>query len=383
MVPVSPRNRRLIWIAAIAAMVLVVLILVGVKAGQIFTMIGAGKSFAIPPESVTSARVEAKEWQPSQSAIGSLVAVHGVTLASELAGTVREIGFDSARAVAKGALLVKLDTSTEEAQLGAALADATLARLALDRARTLRQGEAASQADLDAAEARSKQADAAVEVIRAAIAKKTIRAPFAGRVAIRQVELGQVVAAGAPVASLQSVDPIYADFWLPQQALADTRPGQEVRVRTDTFPGSTWEGKVFAVNTEVDAATRNVRIRASIENADGRLRPGMFVNVDVVGNESHPVLLIPATAVIFAPYGDSVFALEEQEPAGKPGGLVARQKFVRLGERRGDLVAVTSGLAAGDTIVSSGAFKLRNGAAVVVKNDLAPKAELAPRPADP
>jgi membrane fusion protein (multidrug efflux system) len=279
--------------------------------------------------------------------------------------------------------MVRLDTSTEEAQLGAAEADAQLARLNLDRARSLREGGANAPADLDAAEARMKQAESAVATLRATIAKKTIHAPFDGRVSIRQVELGQVVAPGTPIASVQSVDPIYAEFSLPQQALAEVKVGQAARMQTDTFLDAAWDGQVTTINSEVDPATRNVRMRATFPNPDGRLRPGMFVNVQVLSAERRPVVLIPATAVIYAPFGDSVFVLEQHAAeGGKPAGLVAHQKFVRLGERRGDLVAVASGLAAGETVVSGGAFKLRQGMAVVVKNDLAPDAKLAPTPAD-
>jgi membrane fusion protein (multidrug efflux system) len=195
-----------------------------------------------------------------------------------------------------------------------------------------------------------------------------------------------VLSPGTPVASLQSVSPIYVDFWLPQQALADLQPGQRTRVRIDTFPDSQWEGELSVINPEVDVATRNVRMRATVPNQDGRLRPGMFANVDVLSPDKRDALIIPATAVLFAPYGDSVFALEEAKQAqgqgqGQPG-LVARQRFVRLGERRGDFVAVASGLKAGETVVSAGAFKLRNGASVVVNNALAPGAELTPRPVD-
>jgi membrane fusion protein (multidrug efflux system) len=215
-----------------------------------------------------------------------------------------------------------------------------------------------------------------------AIAKKTIRAPFDGRVAIRQVEVGQVVTPGTPLASLQSVDPTFVDFWLPQQALATVQVNQLVRLSTDIYPGASWEGRLTTINPEVDVATRNVRLRATFRNPDGRLRPGMFASVEVVSGERRPVLLVPATSAIYAPYGDSVFVLETAAEAGKPPGLVARQRFVRLGERRGDLVAVVSGLKAGEQVVSSGAFKLRNGGAVVVHNDQAPKAELDPRPVD-
>ncbi len=282
----------------------------------------------------------------------------------------------------KGAVLVKLDTSTEEAQLDASVAEQALAKLNLERAESLRQGGSNTPADLDATQARAKQANATVASLRATIAKKTIRAPFDGRIAIRQVELGQVLSAGTPIASLQSVNPIYAELWLPQQALVDLKVGQRARMRTDIFPGETWNGEVTTINTEVDVATRNVKLRATFPNSDGRLRPGMFANVDVLSSEKHPATVIPATAVLFAPYGDSVFVLEQNKGDGGTTGLVAHQRFVRLGERRGDFVAVTSGLAAGETVVSNGAFKLRNGTAVVVNDALAPAAELAPKPAE-
>jgi membrane fusion protein (multidrug efflux system) len=391
-----------VWIISIGGLLLAVTLLGGIKAGQIGAMIAMGKTFSPPPESVTSAVVEATEWQPSQPAIGTLVAVRAVTLGAELPGLIREVAFDSGTLVRRGAVLVRLDTSTEEAALQAAQAEATLARLALERAVSLREGGANAPADLDGAQARDRQAAASVAGLEATIAKKTIRAPFDGRIAIRQVEVGQVVSPGTPIASLQSVDPIHAEFWLPQQALADVHAGQRAAVRTDTFAGRTWDGQVSVINSEVDVATRNVRIRATLPNPDGRLRPGMFVNVEVLSAERRPVLVIPATAVLFAPYGDSVYVIGPKPPAaptpagatpaaapaptaaGAPGapGLVATQRFVRLGERRGDLVAVASGLKAGETVVSSGAFKLRNGMAVAVHDDLAPDARLSPNPID-
>ena len=378
-----PRKRKKTWILAVLALVAVVAVLVGVKGGQIAVMIKAGKSFAMPPETVTSAKVEAMQWEAARSAVGTLVAVRAVTVASELPGLVRRIGFDSGAFVRKGEVMVQLDTSTEEAQLAAARADADLARATLERSRRLRKADFTSAADLEAAEARAKQGTANVDTLVATIAKKTIRAPFDGRVAIRQVELGQVVGSGTPIASLQSIHPIYADFWLPQQAIADLIQGMRARLRTDVFAKKSWEGTVSVINSEVDVATRNVRVRAIFPNEDGRLLPGMFANVDVVAPEKRSVLVVPATSVLYAPYGDSVFALEEAPPqAGQPPGLVAKQKFVRLGERRGDLVAVASGLTAGETVVSSGAFKLRNGSAVTVRNDLAPTAELTPNAVD-
>jgi membrane fusion protein (multidrug efflux system) len=370
------------WAVVTVGAILLVLALVGAKAGQILTMVRAGESFVPPPESVTSAKAELARWRPTTTAVASLVAEHGVTLGAELPGTVREIAFEAGTAVKRGQVLVKLDTSAEQAQLAAAVAEASLARLTLERARRLRRGEANAQADLDAAEARAAQADASVANLRATIAKKTIRAPFDGRIAIRQVELGQVVSPGTPIASLQSVSPIHADFWLPQQALAQLVAGQQVRMRTDAFPDAAWDGEITTVNPEVEPATRNVRVRATFQNRDGRLRPGMFANVEVLSSEERPVLVVPATAVMFAPYGDSVFAIEERE--GENGGTttVVRQKFVRTGERRGDFVAVVSGLDAGETVVSSGAFKLRNGATVAVNDALAPDARLDPHPAD-
>lgn len=374
-------NRR-VWLWAAVALIALVVVLGGIKAAQIGTMIKAGKSFAPPPESVTSAKVEATEWVAARAAIGTLVAVRAVTLGSELSGTVREIGFDSGAFVRRGQVMVKLDTSTEEAQLGAARADAELAKVNVRRERVLRAANSNSAAELDASEAKAKQAAANMASLETTIAKKTIRAPFDGRVAIRQVELGQVLSPGTAIASLQSIDPIYADFWLPQQTLSELTLGMRSRLQTDVYPQVSWDGVVSTINPEVDVSTRNVRVRATFPNADGRLRPGMYGNVQVLSPDKRPVLVIPATAVIYAPYGDSVFSLEEKrDPAGKDA-LVARQKFVRLGERRGDLVAVVSGLTAGETVVSSGAFKLRNGSAVVVRNDLAPDAELAPKPTD-
>ncbi|HTN53784.1 MAG TPA: efflux RND transporter periplasmic adaptor subunit [Anaeromyxobacter sp.] len=374
------KTRQRIVVAV--GVVVVTAILAGVKVGQIVTMVRAGESFVPPPLAVTSAEVKASEWNGATTAIGSLVAERSVVVASQLPGAVKEIAFTAGTLVRRGEVLVRLDTSVEEAELASAVSEASLARIAFERSLKLRDGEAASQADLDAAEARHAQADAAVARLQATVAKMTIRAPFDGRIAIRQVELGQVVSAGSPIASLQSVSPILADVWLPQQALAELALGQRVRVRTDTFPGAVWEGEVTTINPEVDPDTRNVRVRATFPNADGRLRPGMFANVEVEAGGARPVLTIPATAVIFAPYGNSVFAIERQDDKlGKPI-TVARQRFVRTGERRGDLVAVLSGLKAGETVVSTGAFKLRNGAAVAVNNALAPAAQLAPKPTD-
>lgn len=374
------KTKQRIFVAV--GLVVVAGILVGVKAGQIVNMVRAGESFVPPPLAVSSARVEGTEWDATRAAVGTLVAVQAVALGAEVPGRVRDISFESGATVKRGDVLVRLDTSAEEAQLAAAVADAEFARATLERTTKLRRSEVNAEADLDAAQAHAKQADAAVANLRAIIAKKTIHAPFDGRVAMRQVNLGQILSPGTPIASLQEVSPIYVDFWLPQQALRDLKAGQRVRLRTDTFPDAEWRGQVTAVNPEVDPGTRNVLVRATFANDDGRLRPGMFGSVEVLSSEKRAVLTIPATAVIYAPYGDSVFAIEQQKGQGGQAVAAARQKFVRLGEKRGDLVEVVSGLRAGETIVGSGGFKLRNGASVAVNDALAPKAQLAPKPTD-
>jgi membrane fusion protein (multidrug efflux system) len=268
------KSKARVWLVAIIGLILVIGALAGIKVGQIRAMIQAGKSFVPPPESVTSAKVEVTTWQSRRAAIGSLVAVHDAVLGAEAPGLIRQVTFDSGQNVKRGAVLVKLDTTTEEPQLASATADAELAKTTLERARALRKGGANTQADLDAAEARAKQTEAQLGNLSAVIVKKTIRAPFDGRIAIRQVERGQVVSPGTPIATLQSVDPIYAEFSLPQQALADLAVGQPVSVTIDAYPGSTWQGQVSTINSEVDASTRNVRVRATLPNKDGRLRPG-------------------------------------------------------------------------------------------------------------
>jgi membrane fusion protein, multidrug efflux system len=374
--------KRRLTVAILFGLVVVIGALGGAKAMQFGAMAKAGKGFAPPPEAVATAEVQSTEWQASRPAIASLVAVHSVSISSELPGTVREIHFDSGAVVKRGDVLVKLDTSVEEAQLGASEADNTLARQTLDRARNLRRNEHNTAADLDAAEARSKQAESTAASLRATIAKKTIRAPFDGRIGIRQVELGQTLAPGTPLTTLQSVDPIYAEFWLPQQALPNVRPDLPAFLRTDAVPGKQWEGRISVVNPEVDVATRNVRVRATFPNPRADLLPGMFGNIEVLSPEKKPVLVIPTTALLYAPYGDSVFTVVEKKDGEGPPHFVAQQKFVRLGDRRGDLVAVVSGLARGETVVSAGAFKLRNGVGVTVKNDLAPDVQANPHPVD-
>ena len=368
----------------VSGLILLVGLLGGIKLLQFQTMFAAGAAVSIPPEPVTTATVNAEAWAPTIDAVGSLTAVQGVNVAAELDGKIVHIAFEPGTAVKAGDLLVQQDTSTEEAQLRAAEASVALARISLNRARELIAQLTISQSELDAADAQSKQTVAQADNIRATIAKKTIRAPFAGRLGIRLVNLGQSLKAGDPLVSLQALDPIYADFLLPQQRLPELARDLVVRVTSDALPpGQVTEGRLTAISPDVDSATRNVRVQATLANPDERLHPGMFVDLSVVLPTTEHVLVIPATAVLYAPYGDSVFVVEEKKGgrSGAPGKIV-RQQIVRLGERRGDFVVVSSGLQAGETVVTTGVFKLRNGIAVTVDNRLAPDAELAPRPSD-
>jgi len=308
--------------------------------------------------------------------------VQGAMISTELPGTVAEVAFESGAMVQKGDLLVQLDTSAEEAQLRSADADTELARADVERARDLTARKVISKAELDAAEAKFKQKSAMTENMRAMIAKKTIRAPFDGAAGIRAVNVGQMINAGQQVVPLQALDPVYVDFALPQQRLAELSNGLEVRVTTDAFPEQEFRGKLTAINSAVDMATRNVSLQATLPNPDHSLRPGMFAKVAVALPQKNPVLVIPATAVSYAPYGDSVFVIEKKkDEKTKQEMQLIRQQFVRLGETRGDFVTVTNGLKAGETVVSSGVFKLRNGMPVVINNELAPKPELSPKPA--
>lgn len=369
-------KRRVIF--TLIGLVMLVAVLVAVKAMQIGAMIDQGKKFVPPAEAVTSAAVTADSWEASLTAVGTLNAVQGVTVAAEVPGKVVRISFEAGTPVRKGDILIRQDTSSEEAQLPGAVAQAELARANLERAQLLLTKEYISRADFDSAVANAAQAKAQVENLRVAIAKKTISAPFNGQLGIRLVNVGQILREGDPVVTLQSLDPIYVDFTLPQQQVPQLRLGLPVRVTSDALPGVMVEGRITAMNPNVDAETRTIKAQATVANRAGQLRPGMFVTVSVGLPARQKVLTIPATAVLYAPYGDSVFVIEAQKD-GK-GGSVARQQFVRLGEKRGDFVAVTSGLKEGETVVSTGVFKLRNGQPVAVDNKLAPSFQQQPAP---
>lgn len=365
---------------SVVAVILVLATLAGVKALQIGTLIAFGKSYAPPPEAVATSPAKEEKWQESIPAVGSISAVQGVKITAEIPGTVDKIAFVSGAVVNKGDLLVSLDTSTEEAQLRALAAQVEYAQTNLARFKSLRNENTVSQAELDQAETDLKQKQANADAIRATIAKKVIRAPFAGKLGIRQINEGEYLEAGKFIVSLQALAPVYADFSLPQQELARLKPGLSVRVTTDTYPTKQFLATLTAINPDLDAATRSIRLQATYPNKEELLRPGMFARVEVLFPDEHPVLAIPATSILSAPYGDSVYVLENSTNAG--GGLIVRQQFVKVGRARGDFVAIETGLKPGDRVVTSGIFKLRNLMPVVENNELTPTSEKKPNPSD-
>lgn len=367
----------------LAAFLLLVLALGGAKFLQVKAAIAKYAKFGPPPAAVTSSIAKTQAWQPVLSMVGSMRAVNGVLVSTDLAGIVSQIAFESGREVKKGDLLVKLDTQQEEAQLHSAQARKELARISLERQKDLVAKHAVAQSDYDAAESEFRQADAAVEEAQAMIARKTIVAPFDGLAGIRQVDLGQYLNVGATIAPLQSLDPIYVEFSIPQQSFDQVAPGKKVRVRAEGIEGE-FEGEVTAIDSKVDEATRNLTIQATVKNPDRKLRPGMYVNVDVLLPEQAAVVAVPATAINYAPYGDSVFIVKDATDPAPDGtrGKEVVQQFVKLGASRGDQVEVLSGVKPGDEVVTSGVFKLRSHAAVMVNNSVKPGEDLNPNPPD-
>ncbi len=356
-------------------------LIVLVKGLQVVTMMHS--KFTMPAESVSTTGVNLEAWQETLPSVGSVSAVQGVIVAAELDGKIVQVDFEAGRAVQAGDILIRQDTSQEEAQLRSAEAGVALAKVNLERTTELFAKATVSQSQLDADAATYKQAIGAADNIRATIEKKTIKAPFAGRLGIRLINLGQNLKAGDSIVSLQALNPIFVDFYLPQQQLSQIGAGLLVRLSGDALPGKPVEGKITAISPDLDASTRNVRVQATVENSDERLHPGMFVDVAVELPITDKVLTIPATAVLYAPFGDSVYVVDEKsDEATGTKQFVVRQQIVRLGSRKGDFVAVTSGLKEGDTIVTSGVFRLRPGSIVKVNNSEAPDAELAPKPSD-
>jgi membrane fusion protein, multidrug efflux system len=367
--------------AAIGLLVALIILLGGLKFMQIGKMMSMKPP--MPVETVSSAQVKEEDWAPTLSSVGSISAVQGAVVSTELGGVVAEVGFESGALAKKGDVLLKLDTSSETAQLRTAEADLELARANLQRTRDLAARKVVSKSELDAAESTFGQKQGTVDNMRSMMGKKEVRAPFDGQLGIRQVNVGQMINSGQQVVSLQVLDPVFVDFALPQQQLARLTAGLEARVHTDAVPGNEFVGQLTAINSSVDTATRNVQLQATLKNPDHSLRPGMFVTVDIILPEKHKALIIPGTAVSYAPYGDSVFVIEKQkDPKTGKESQALRQQFVRVGEARGDFVSITTGLKSGETIVGAGVFKLRNGMAVTINNDLAPKPQENPTPAD-
>jgi len=372
-------KRMIVMLVAVAAF----LGIIGtVKFRQIQAGMAMAASFQPPPEAVTTTVARQDEWPASLSAIGSVAAVRGVTVSADLPGIVESISFDSGRPVAAGTVLVRLDTKQEQAQLVAAESQRDLAKINLDRARELVGQGVIAQSELDRTSAEHKQAVAKVGEIRATIERKQIRAPFSGVLGIRQVNLGQFLNGGDPVVALQAIDPVYVNFSVPQQDLGQLRIGAVVNIASEGLAGAPLAGRITAIDSVVNEATRNIEVQATLANPGGRLRPGTFVKAQVAVGTSRTVVALPASAISYAPYGDSVFVVGDLDGPGGKNYKGVKQQFVKLGGARGDQVAIVSGLKPGDEVVTSGAFKLRTGAAILVRNETLPANETAPKPED-
>lgn len=364
----------------LAATMTIVAALGFVKFKQVQTAIAQGAAFQPPPEAVTTIVAHQEDWRSSLAAIGTVAAVRGVTVSADLPGVVERIAFESGQAVRQGDVLAILDTRQERAQLAAADAQHELARVNFDRMNGLLSERVISRAEFDRATADQRQAEARSGEIKAAIDRKMIRAPFAGILGIRQVNLGQYLSAGDALVTLEALDPIYVNFGVPQQSAGEMRPGRGVRVTTDDPGTPEFNGRITAIDSVVDPTTRNVQVQATVGNHERRLRPGMFVQTDVAVGTSQSVVALPASAINYAPYGNSVFVVTDI--TGEDGRVYkgVRQQFVTLAGARGDQVAVVSGVKPGDEVVTSGVFKLRNGAAVQINNSVKPSNNPKPKP---
>jgi len=370
---------------------LIMLILVAVVFGGIFgfkawTGYMMGKKMAargMPPQTVSTIVANYQEWQPKLEAVGSLRAVRGVDISPEIPGIVVRIHFKQGQEVKKGALLLELDASSDIARLQSLKAAAELARIIYRRDKAQFKVKAVSRQTVDTDEANLKQAIANAAEQQAIVDKKSIRTPFSGRLGIRQVDAGQYLKAGTTIVTLQALDPIYLDFFLPQQALNAIRVGQKVTVRINTWPERVFSGSISVINPQVESATRNVSIRATLENKDHKLLPGMYATVDVISGKPKHYITLPQTAITYNPYGNLVYLVKHKgvDKQGKPK-LVAKTVFVTLGSTRGDQVAILKGVKAGDTVVTSGQIKLRNGSPVLINNAIQPGFDANPQPQD-
>lgn len=352
------------------------------KYRQVAAAIAEHSNFQMPPEAITAIEVKELPWRDSFSAVGSLAPVQGVTLSSEEAGIIREIRFESGKEVNAGDVLIALDTSVEESQLKSSQARLELARANFKRISQARATNAVPASDLDTATAQEQQMVADVETLRATIARKIIRAPFSGVTGIRMINPGQFVAPGTALVPLHDLKRVYVNFSMPQAALGKISVGMAVEITVDAYPEETFHGSLTTVEPGIDEQTRNVKLQASFDNGQQKLRPGMFVNVSLVAPTVAQLITIPATSISYAPYGDSVFVIEKKKDDKGAEFLGVRQQFVRLGARRGDQIAIVSGLKVGEQIATSGVFKLSPMSHVTIKTDVAPGNEVSPTPAD-
>ena len=369
-------------ILMVVLMTIFITVLGFVKFRQFQAMAGEFAAMQPPPDAVTTIVAAREEWPATLNAIGTVAAVQGVTVSADLPGIVDRIAFDSGKTVGKGDILVQLDTRQEQAQLAGAESQLQLARLNFERMQGLVQQDAVSRAEYDAAAAGHKQAEARLGEIRATIERKTIRAPFSGVLGIRQVNLGQYLTGGAPVVPLQSLNPVYVNFGVPQQQATEMRPGRSVRITVGELGDSEFTGRVSAIDSVVDQTTRNVQVQATLANPGGKLRPGMFVQSQVMLGAGRPVVALPVSSINYAPYGDSVFVVTDMKNPQGQSYRGVRQQVVKLGAARGDQIAVLSGVNPGEVVVTSGVFKLRNGAAVQVNNTVQPANSRSPKPED-
>lgn len=353
-----------------------------VKFRQIEVAIAQGASFQPPPTAVTTVVAQRETWPSTLTVIGTAAAIQGVTVSADLPGTIDRIHFESGQWVHEGEVLVELDTRQERAQLASMEAQRDLAKINYDRAQQLVKAGVISRSDYDNAVAQQKATEAQVGDIRAAIARKTIRAPFSGVLGIRQVSLGQYLAAGQAIVALQSLNPIYVNFGVPQQDTAKVIPGHVLRVTNSDLPGMAFSGRIIALDSVINEQTRNIQVQAILTNKENKLRPGMFVQVELPLGQPREVVPLPASAINYAPYGDSVFVVSDMKDQKGNTYRGVRQQVVKIEGSRGDQVAVISGVNPGDEVVSSGVFKLRNGAAVQVNNSVKPENSPAPKPED-
>jgi membrane fusion protein (multidrug efflux system) len=353
-----------------------------VKFRQVEVAIAQGAAFQMPPTAVTTVVAQRETWPSTLTVIGTVAAIQGVTVSADLPGTIDKIHFDSGQWIHEGDILVELDTRQERAQLANLEAQRDLAGINYGRAQELVKAGVISRSEYDNATAQQKATEAQVGDIRAAIARKTIHAPFTGLLGIRQVSLGQYLAAGQAIVALQSLDPIYVNFGVPQQNIAQMRPGRVMRVTNGDLPGMAFSGKITALDSIINEQTRNIQVQATFANKQDKLRPGMFVQVELPVGQSREVVPLPASAINYAPYGDSVYVVTQMKDAkGNPYRGV-RQQVVKVEGARGDQVAVISGINPGDEIVSAGVFRLRNGAPVLVNNTVKPENSATPKPED-